>query len=376
MSQIIYYAEINIISIVILFFLLIQISRRGTDNQRPSILMIHMIIAVFINCICDFVEVYYRGKLFVGARSIVEICNILYFISASACTYLWFIYVINEIDERKNTRKLRIISGIPLIFINLSFLINPYTNFYFSINNENLYHREGGILLYWIITILYVIVATSYAHYYLLSATNPLKREKYQSLLKFTAPAAAGCIVQFMFYGVTSNQIGIVLSLLLVFLDTETSMILKDETTGLNNRRALIKYVFETIEKMYSAKFSVIFISHQNLKEISSVYGRKERDEALHAISRLLMFSLRDFPKRAGIYRYSRNEFVIIGSDFSVADIEEAVNKIETELDIFNKESEKSYKLDLKIGSATNDVYDEKDFSELMQTAEEVAFIN
>lgn len=332
--------------------------------------MKHIIYVEILNCICDFLAVFFRGELFVGARSYIEIFNILYFISGSVISYLWLLYVINQIDDRYNNLKMRVILAIPLLIIILSFFFNPFTNFYFSIDENNLYQRGSGLVLYWCVTVLYVISATIVAHVNYLLSKNPIKRNLYKSLLKFAIPAAIGCIVQFLFYGITSNQIGVVLSILLIFFDAEASLVLKDELTGLSNRRALYKYVFAILEKHSLVRFSIIIVHVENLIKINDFYGRQEGDVALKNSGKILMQALRETTKKASLYRYNSGEFVILSTEYKEKDIEKVKKLINIALDYANDNSYKGYKIEFSMGSALEEVVNEKDFSNLMHQAD------
>jgi len=362
----VYYAEINTITILIMHLLLRQIRNRDSGEKLDVIMMKHIIYCEIIYSISDFVAAYFRGKLFIGARAAIEVSNLIYMIAGLGICYFWLMYVFIKIDEANYTVKRRIVYSIPYLLGTISCFFNPYTNFYFSINNQNLYQREAGSNLFWGLLLCYGVYAASLCVYAMAKTNNPVKRSMYYSTFLFALPAAVGCIIQFSFYGITCTQVGVMISLLLIFLDSEANMVLKDELTGFNNKRALRQYIYYLLDRNDSVKITIIRIRIKNIKEINDLKGRIEGDRALKTAGRVISMSLNKSVKRIALYRFGSGEFLIVNPDMTLTDVATIRNQIYEGFDKFNQTSYQDYNLAINIDSIQDDIYSEKDFNNLV----------
>lgn len=362
----VYYAEINIITILIMHLLLRQIRNRDSGEKLDVVMMKHIIYSEIIYSLSDFFAALFRGKMFIGARAAIEVSNLVFMISGFGICYFWLMYVLIKIDEANYTLKKRIIFGIPYIIATISFFFNPYTNLYFSIDNNNLYVRSNGQHIFWGLLFCYGAYATGLCIHAIIKTKNPVKRNVYYSTLLFTLPAAVGCILQFCFYGITCTQVGIMISLLLIFLDSEANMVLKDELTGLNNKRALRQYIYYLLDRNNSVNISIILIHIKNLKDINDLKGRIEGDSALRTAGKVISKSLNKSIKRIALYRYGSGEFLIVNPDMSITDVTTIQNQIYEGFDKFNETSYQDYSLAVNIDTVQEVIFSEKDFNNLV----------
>lgn len=377
MSSIVYYVQINIVAIVICVLILAQIRNRGIGGQRSFMLMKQFIFLDIVNCISDILASYFSGKLFVGARAWIELSNTVYLLSLSLCAYLWFVYVVNQVNEKLHTLKFYLLSAIPTFITGISLFLNPFTKFFFYIDDNNCYVRSVGITFYWVSIVLYIVGATFLAHFNYKKTKNPSKKGLFKSLLKFVFPVTITCCIQFFFLGVTVNQIGLTISILLLFLDSEASMVLKDELTGLNNKRAMIKDFGSILEKRESVNVSALIIHIENLKQINDSYGRQEGDFVIKTSANILNESLYHSLKKSDVYRYDSNDFLILIPDLSRIELSIIKNEIIVCLEKYNQNSNKDYKIEFIFGAAADDeVSTEKELNNLIMQADADAYYN
>lgn len=119
-----------------------------------------------------------------------------------------------------------------LILFTVIAIMNPFTDFLFSIDDANLYVRGQGVIVHWIITWSYFLIATVMVDHALIIEKNKLKRQAMISLLSFFVAPLIASLIQMIFYGVTSTQVGITIAIVMIYLYSQNSQILTDRLTA------------------------------------------------------------------------------------------------------------------------------------------------
>lgn len=371
MSFVGYYAEINGVSIAILAILLWQIRKRETGQHTTTIILKSTVWVTILMSLSDFFAAFVRGKTFVGARPIIESCNIIYLISGTMISFLWLWYVMVMTSEgRISTVHFAVILA-PAGFVVLTILLNPLTHFYFNINEENLYVRADGVVLQWIVCFVYLVSATIVSLVNCKRTNNPLKKATFRSLSLFVFPTFIAVVIQCAFYGVTIIQIGMVMSMLITYLESETSMVSKDDMTGINNRRALNLYVSSQLEKNKVVEMSVMVLSMNEYRAINDVYGHLEGDEAIRAIAGVVSNVISTMSDRVGLYRFGNADFVVAANQISDTTYAELNRKLKEKLDNYNIVSSKPYALSTSVGINRGLISSLDDFEKLLREAQE-----
>lgn len=151
--------------------------------------------------------------------------------------------------------------------------------------------------------------------------------------------------------------------------DNLYNLSLKDELTGLYNRRGFIQLGEQQLKLAIRNKknFLVFFADMDGLKPINDNYGHKEGDLALKATSQIFHDCLR---KSDIVARMGGDEFTVIVIDSYSENLDLIKNKLCKNLNEFNLKSGKPYKLSISIGAAEFDHKNPLTFSEIMAIAD------
>lgn len=126
-------------------------------------------------------------------------------------------------------------------------------------------------------------------------------------------------------------------------------MYIKDEMTGLCNRRALKdmgqSYLVRSREK--KSRLMVFSADMDNLKYINDNFGHAAGDKAIKAVADALMVSARDDEI---CIRMGGDEFAVIGLEYTEAKMEEFVKSFDKSINIFNKECKDGYYVKVSYG--------------------------
>jgi diguanylate cyclase (GGDEF)-like protein len=144
-------------------------------------------------------------------------------------------------------------------------------------------------------------------------------------------------------------------SLLIIYFNIQDSSLITDYLTGVYNRRQLDKYLVIRVKNSTETKtFSAILIDLDGFKKINDTFGHDIGDEAIKDAAQIIKRSLsrEDF-----VARYGGDEFFAILNTSDKDILEAEVSILRDNVEKFNQESEKGYKLSFAIGYA---VYDYK----------------
>lgn len=365
-----YYIEVNLICIVVLFI----IKGRSLNNtvSTSDKYFNTLILSTVLMCLSDLVAGVCRGRLFTGARAVIEISNLLYFWSMTLAGYCWLIYIAVKLEKQSFNRKKPFLWSIPLIVFSLIAVINPYTEFLFKIDKNNLYVRNIGIYFHWLVTYFYFAVATAKTVRAVVKTKNEFKRQQIIPYLCFIIPPLIASVAQMLFYGVTASQVGITISVLLITISNITRQNDTDPLTGLNNRNGLSKYLERYLNRGTEIQLFFLMIDINNFKEINDGFGHLVGDCALIDAATVIRTACDSSPKKLFCCRYGGDEFLVVGIDFDDKEIEELKANLAELLKIADH---RPYRLSFSLGVANGACSDRAKAEMLIVKADEAMYV-
>ncbi|MFT4144148.1 MAG: diguanylate cyclase [Mobilitalea sp.] len=342
----------SVLSLIILFFIYYN-----ARNKLDRVFISHRIFLglVLTNIILIFSDVgawVFDGLPGMHYLLLNKFFNLMLFVIEPVAGTLWVLYVSYQIKQ--NERQLRLFKYmLPILFAfnGVISLASLHTGWFFYVDSNNIYSRGNLYLIH----ILYCYILLIYSMYYVFKNRKRIEKRYYLSMLVFILPITVGATLQILFYGWALAWSGMMVSLLIIYFNIQDSSLNTDYLTGVYNRRQLDKYLEVKIKNSteYST-FSAMLIDLDGFKKINDTFGHNIGDEAIKDAAYIIKKSLKrdDF-----VARYGGDEFFAIldSSDKTVLEI--AVERMKRNVDRFNEESQKEYKLSFTIGYA---VYDYK----------------
>ena len=147
---------------------------------------------------------------------------------------------------------------------------------------------------------------------------------------------------------------------------------LKDELTGLFNRRGLLREAAPYFEfaRRQQENLLLIFIDLDGMKRINDDFGHNEGDNALINTAGILS---RSFRGKDIIARLGGDEFTVVVTD-STADKDQAIARINQQLREYNARETRGYKLAFSIGVASLEPQRMTCFEELLEQADHAMY--
>lgn len=375
MANAVYYIEVNLICIIILLLLYNQLHRKSHLFSTAGIIFELCLFTTVAMCVSDIAAGCFIGMLFPGARAVLEISNILFFISIVTVSYLWLVYVLVQLRIVSNLKNRTLfLLAVPLLLFSVYAALNPVSHRLFTLDAHNVYARGVGVYFHWIVTWLYLIVTTVLTAFAIAREKNKIRRQELIPLLYFIIAPIIASVVQMLFYGVTSIQVGVTVSIVIAFLSIQGNQVLTDALTGLNNRRALNNYFFDYITRHSDASLTLIMLDLNDFKHVNDRYGHMVGDRALTDTASALKAACADAPRRMFLCRYGGDEFLIAGSSLSSSEQKAFLQSIRRALAQINEASTNPYTLELSIGIACDTCADMDAVEQLLRTADDAMY--
>lgn len=335
--------------------------------ERKFILLIYSTIGL---CISDIISGAFRGTNFPISTILLEITNCIYYEFLVIIAYLWLVYVL--IKSRRVNNKLLFYSSIPLIIFTIIAIINPFTHFLFVIDEKNIYHRSNGIYLHWAILWGYLIASTAIVCFYYRYEKKFLKKKDLLSLVYFIIPPFIASVIQMCFYGITTSQCGIAISIVIISLLEINGKVIADSLTGLFNRNGLNNYLSRHFAHHSGEEMTVVILDVDRFKEINDYYGHLAGDETLKNIASILKKACSDVDNKLFLCRYGGDEFIIVNYDNNASN-QDLLTKLRNHIDellMIDNNKKNIYQLSLSMGSECKICNNFKDFEELVHLAD------
>ena len=146
-------------------------------------------------------------------------------------------------------------------------------------------------------------------------------------------------------------------------------MAIKDELTGLFNRRGLLELAKEHYEAALATKehFIILYADLDNLKKINDEYGHHAGDIALKSAAEVLKTVFHDYDI---VSRFGGDEFLVLAVDKGPEDFASIQKLIESAFAEFNQKSDLEFDLSLSLGISSFNHNDPIGFEELVQAAD------
>lgn len=350
----VYYIQINVICMILLLGILSILTGKKNFLPAQRVAFRRLIILALLICISDMGAWMCQGKNFPVARGLTIVFNMIYFFSVTATCYAWLSYVnicLEKTAELKN-RTARVLEAAPMWAMTLVMLLTPFTGFLFRINDQAMYERGPGIIVHWIVSWMYLMLATCKTLYAMKHTSSRLERETIRPMLWFIIMPAVAAIAQMVAYGMTTLQCGITLSILMIAFSMIRDQVSNDALTGLNNRRAFNNFMEEKLQRSVRRSYTIFFVDIDKFKSINDTYGHSTGDIALQRVATVLKKTCGSCNVPLFLCRYGGDEFVLTGTELKPEETAWVLDNILENLRELNETLPEEMRLTLSIGTA------------------------
>lgn len=339
--------SLGIFSLIILIFLIIQ-DKNFYDIKEARInkMRFACLICAFATQSIDILAWGLSGVVGENIRIFSYFVNCLYFIfSVSFCFIMacFLEYNINYSKESHNFLK-RIFTLLFIINLIFTVLSIPFS-WYFYLDQSNNYIR--GPLNF---------VSTGFAFFALFFVYLRVIFIYREESKNFKGIFTIGLLIPLIADILQVTDISpipilipsVTLSILFFYFFLINSSLYTDYLTGLQNIRGINKF-FDDLPNVISNYLAVIFIDLNDFKSVNDEYGHKEGDLIISNFSNIIS---RIVKKNDLAARIGGDEFLIASIINNKDELDLIIKKIESEVNIYNKNSNKPYKLSISCGTS------------------------
>ena len=207
---------------------------------------------------------------------------------AAACL-IWFIYSETVQGSRLLTARYRMaFVTLPAVLVVVLAFTSYWTHALFYIDAQGAYRRGFVYMIQPIVSYCYVIYTSLHAFIQSCKVESLQKKAIYQTLAFFAIPALVAGVFQ-VFYSGPCLSVGIMLSMLQLYIVCQEQLISTDPLTGLNNRNRFETYMLSLFSNVDQADdVYLLMMDADGFKQINDQYGHVEGDHALQVVSAVL----------------------------------------------------------------------------------------
>lgn len=305
----VYIVEINIICLFLLAFTFSSLYAKG-ERSVTNLYYKWCIVCAAVCVVTDIAFQFIESSPLLGTKGFALLNfadNLIYYVSAVATGFFWFMFAEYSIDGwAKNKKRAGALCFIP-VALNLVLGVASYwTGVLFSIDSTGHYMRGSMFYINTISCYLYTVAASLHALIKSFSAESIMKKNEYRIIAGYVIfPFVIG-ILQIAFPNVPTVCLAMTLPIVYVHTRLQDLKVSTDYLTNMNNRNQLMRYLTGRFrnnpENLY-----LFMMDIDKFKSINDTYGHTEGDKALISTADKLKEVAREF---GGIIaRYGGDEF-------------------------------------------------------------------
>lgn len=286
----------------------------------------------------------------------------------------WLIYVGCRLKIQKSemyvNRMKKYLGGFNL-FLAVFVATTPWTHLVFFITEDNRYQSGKCCVLLYFVSVILLLASMLMIIRICAKEVSAERRTECYYLLGCAIPPLVGLSLQYFLHDWWICAPCLSLTILFIYLNAQNRQITIDELTGLNNRREFDQQILKKAELVNGSNWGMLMLDVNDFKKINDSLGHIVGDEALWETADILRRTLGK--EKTFLARYGGDEFAVIGEWSDGQEAREAITAVEDEVERFNKEAGKAYKLSFAIGYAMADEADS--IEQLVKKADERMYL-
>ncbi len=338
---------------ILLMGLLLLTNAWDLPGRKTEAKILHLLIVfTLLDCFFDPFIFWVDGKQGILFRTVNFVGNSFLFLYNLIVGTGVLAIIVRHINKKISKIQYRTVVVITIVETAL-LVVNIFVPVVFSLDENNVYHREPAYIVY-IIAAFYLIM------YSLCVYIRGRRRDgslRFFPVWEFLMPMIIGVVIQTCFYGISMQPVCFAVSFSGLVMCLQNEYLYVDKLTGVYNRYQLSK-IREYYIRRKEKKMAAIMIDMNDFKAINDEFSHNEGDAALVAMAGILM---RAVGNDGNVVRFAGDEFVILMNAKEDDVVSVTCKKIRAAMEDYNSTSGKPYRISAAMGGSVFDLNEEGD---------------
>ena len=307
------YLATFVLALIALIFRPFKNYRKSPERNIITFLLINLLITAFASFVRDIILEFDLPPLVIRIANETE--SMTYFILHTLLSPAFSLYImlLNGAAKDKG-KKFYWLFWSPVLFLELFVLVNPIFHTIFIYDENGVYHRQIGIIVLYVIALLYFVNAIVS----LFKTWTLLDNEYMKGFRWFILFITVGIVIQALYSDLQIEALVETIAIYGIMLTVDCNDGLINNETKLPNQSSYKVNV--RLYGKYGYKYTIINIKFLNLVYYNSLMDEKSKRAMINYIVDLI---IKCAPK-CELYRYSEDTFVlIVNRNRNVQEIEE-----------------------------------------------------
>lgn len=318
----------NIFGIVLIGVLLAGNLWRLRESSPENNYLLLILFFAFCGCILDPIAYTADGKPGTLARFAVYSSNTLLYLTNLFGTLFWLLFLAEHLQWRFSILHRNILAGATIMGVAVA-ILNNFVPIAFDVNLANVYERKYGFWLY--ILLDYGLLLDSIVIYIICRHRGGLLKSF--PILIYFIPLTAGVATQSLFYGISSIEASIAVSIAGIFASLQSERLFRDKLTGVFNYTYL-EYLSTLYAKKTNLQVTGVLLDINEFKKINQAEGHATGNYVLKKIAKILNKAIGEL---GVIVRYSGDKYIAILNTQNEIAISVCITRIKSGISEYNK---------------------------------------
>ena len=353
MNLVFLYIESNSLFAILLIVILIKLGRKPVRIWEEKLFR----AAIYLNIgvlIADTGTWIFDGYILSDAMCANRIIFCAYYILTSVFVFVWMLYTVCKLRAKpRKIRKVMQLCAVPMIAGVIAAILSIWTGWLFKFDQYGNYIRGQFFWAHTAMLWIYFGAVIFFAMFAFFKNNGRKRTKEIKSLISAAILPIVGGIFQTLFYGLNMAWTLSCISFVIMFIDIQNKQSHTDALTGIYNRGAFTEYLAESIHTNSNGeKLYLIMMDINKFKLINDTFGHTVGDDALKAMSKMLMNIVKKFGEGDFLARYGGDEFSLICYRKDRGDIEKFVECIKEESKALQMELDLDMPITISVGFA------------------------
>ena len=346
------YSQLDLFCICLLGVLFVH-SLRNTDLRRYWRYFQYIVLGSICFILLDYLYLLGTNHVIPMSPEAAYVVNAVYFIVGGISLFFWMIYAERITNSTVQLTPLRLLFYLsPLIALCVLMLLSFFTGWVYSLNSTSQFQRGPYYLLAYLLPYSYLIVEAVRLLIRAMQRKNYAHKRELLGIFLYSLPLLCALVLSvFVTASTPLPCLATTISALLLYMNSQDSLVSIDPLTKLNNRTQLLRHLSVEMSRLDdTAPLFLMILDLDHFKRINDQFGHVTGDQALERFANVL----HSIQPRFGCFmsRYGGDEFIIVHRSSRPGEMDALCQAISRTLEESNAQSDAPYQLHFSYGWA------------------------